>query len=341
LINNINIIEDKDLYKIPFTIKQFLESQVFDIREFEVERNIDKKNVSFLMNLDNGRIAAINDSSIFIFNDSYLLCYEINLNEIQKKEVVIKSLYQMKNGNLICATEEGDIFIFKIYKKRYEILKTYSVKDEIYKIGEINENNICLLSKNSIQILDNNLNVVVKYNNKKTFSNFCLFSKNQLALITQGYIIFAKFEFDKINNQIDFFNENRLKKIISLNSFVRTEQYLIVGGIGEIYFYNICNNKCEYKKNEPKILNLKNDNEEVTFIYKIHDQLLLASTNKGYIYQITIDDKNVINIIGKLICQREISSILMLNYETILISKDDQIDILSVPIPNNKNCEIF
>ena len=115
---------------------------------------------------------------------------------------------------------------------------------------------------------------------------------------------------------------------------------MIVGGIGEIYFYNIFNNKGEYKKNEPKILNLKNDNEEVTFIYKIHDQLLLASTNEGYIYQITIEDKDV-KLIRKRICQREISSILMLNYETILISKDDQIDILSVPIHNNKNCEIF
>ena len=335
LINNIKIIRDEDLYKIPLTIKKFLEAQFFDINEFVVESNIDKKNVSFLMNLNKERIAAISDSSISIFNDSYLLCYEINLNEIQEKEVVIKSLYQMKNGNLICATEEGDIFIFKINKKGYEILKTYSVNEEIYKIGEFDENNICLLSKNSIQILDNNLNVIAKNDNKKTFYNFCLFSKNRLAFLKKGCIALAEFE----NNQINIFDEIKFTHKISLNSFVGTEQYLIVSGIGKMYFYNIFNNK--WKCEELTIKNIQNENQEVTFIYKIHDQLLLASTNKGYIYQITIKDKDVISTKEKRICNREISSILMLNYETILISKEDQIDILSVPIPNKKDCEIF
>ena len=335
LINNIKIIRDEDLYKIPLTIKKFLEAQFFDINEFVVESNIDKKNVSFLMNLDKERIAAISDSSISIFNDSYLLCYEINLNEIQEKEVVIKSLYQMKNGNLICATEEGDIFIFKINKKRYEILKTYSVNEEIYKIGEFDENNICLLSKNFIQILNNNLNVIAKNDNNKTFYNFCLFSKNRLAFLKKGCIALAEFE----NNQINIFGEIKFTHKISLNSFVGTEQYLIVSGIGKMYFYNIFNNK--WKCEELTIKNIQNENQEVTFIYKIHDQLLLASTNKGYIYQITIKDKDVISKKEKRICDREISSILMLNYETILISKEDQIDILSVPIPKKKGCEIF
>ena len=131
LIYNTNIIKDEDLYKIPLKIKKRLITEIFDINEFviETERKIEKKDVSFLMNLDKERIAAMNDSSISIYNDSYLLYYEIDLNQIKKSEVVIKSIYQMKNGNLICATEEGDIFIFKINKKGYEIVDTLSIDE--------------------------------------------------------------------------------------------------------------------------------------------------------------------------------------------------------------------
>ena len=41
----------------------------------------------------------------------------------------------MKNRNLICATEEGELLIFRINKKRYEVLKNISVGEAIYKLG--------------------------------------------------------------------------------------------------------------------------------------------------------------------------------------------------------------
>ena len=337
LIYNTNIIKDEDLYKIPLKIKKRLITEIFDINEFviETERKIEKKDVSFLMNLDKERIAAMNDSSISIYNDSYLLYYEIDLNQIKKSEVVIKSIYQMKNGNLICATEEGDIFIFKINKKGYEIVDTLSIDEEIFKIGEFCENNICLLSKNSIEILDNNfMNIVAKTKNNKTFSNFSLFSKNGLALIKQGHIGLA--QFDNNNNQINIFKEIKIKQKISSNAFIGTDKYLIVGVIGQIYFYNIEKNyELEYKDLNP--------DEEITFILKIHDQLLLASTNKGSILQINIYDYGQIYMSSKFIDNIPISSFLMFNLETILISRNYQIDILSIPRKDekNKNCEIF
>ena len=337
LINNTNIIKDEDLYKIPLKINKRLITEIFDINEFviETERKIEKKNVSFLMNLDKERLAAMTDSSISIYNDSYLLYYEIDLNQIKKNEVMIKSIYQMKNGNLICATEEGDIFIFKINKKGYEIIDKLSIDEEIYKIGELGENNICLLSKNSIEILDNNfMNIVAKTMNKRTFNNFSLFSKKRLALIKQGHIGLA--QFDKDNNQINIFKEIKIKQKISHNAFVGTDKYLIVGGIGQIYFYNIDKNY------EPEYKDLNQD-EEVTFILKIHDQLLLASTNKGSILQINTYDYGKIILSRKFIDNIPISSILMFNLETILISRNYQIDILSIPRKDekNQNCEIF
>ena len=330
--NNTYIIKDDDLYKIPLTIKKILETKIFDINDFVIKGKIVKKNVSFLVNLNKERIAAANDSIISIFNDNYILCYAIDLNQIKKNEVTITSLYRMKNGNLICSTEEGDIFIFDINKQGYKIIKTLSFQEEIYKIGELDENNLCLLSKNLIEILDNNFNTIyAKIENHKTFTNFCLISNNELALIKKGQIGLAKFEINE--NKFNIFKEIRFQEKISFKSFVGTEQYLIVGGIGKIYLYN---NKKNFEL-ESKDLNL---DEQVNSIFKIHDQLILASTNKGYILQINIRNGGIIDVTRKYIDRIDISSILMVNYETILLSRNSQIDILAIP-GEEQNCEIF
>lgn len=336
-INNSNLIKDEDLYKIPISIKKKLENDIFDIDEFIMENKIDKKNVFFLMNLDKERIAAANESNISIYNDSYSLYYEIDINKIKDSEVTIRSLYQLKNGNLICSTEEGDIFSFKINKKGYEIVNQLSLNEEIYKVGEFDENYICLLSKNSIQILDNNFtNLIAKIDNEKTFTNFTSISNNNFALIKKKTITLAYF--DNNNNQIIISN-NEIKsnqKFIPDN-LVGTDQYLIACEIGSILFYNA---KSNYKLKNKELF----QDEEITFISKINDQLLLASTNKGYILQINIDED--IQIKRKFIDNKKISSILMADYETILISEKNGIYILSVVrererLSRNKNCEIF
>ena len=123
---------------------------------------------------------------------------------------------------------------------------------------------------------------------------------------------------------------------ISFNTFIGTNQYLIVGGYEQILFYNINKNyEIEFKK----LNNLGN----VTFISKINDQLLLASTSNGYILQITIKDNGEIKIENQFIDKIKISSILMVNYQTILISSNNQIDILSISREKDKsnNCLMF
>ena len=331
MINNADIIKDEDLYKIPTIIRKKLENDILDINEFVMEKSIAKKNVAFLMKLDKERIAAITDSSISIYNDIYLLYYEIDIYKIKKGDVEIRSLYQIKNENLICATDEGDIFIFKINKKGYEIVKQLSIGEEIYKIGELNENYICLLSKNSIKIYDNNFfNVVAESGNNKTFKNFSSFSNNGLALIKDKTIGLALLDNNK--NKIAIHQEIRVHQNLSLNTFVGTTQYLIVGGLSRIYLYNIEKN---YQLEKIELL----PDEEVTFIFKINDQLFLVSTSKGYILQIIID--NVMQIKRKFIDFVKITSILMVNYETILVSGNERIYVLSVVREGENNCEIF
>jgi hypothetical protein len=127
-----------------------------------------------------------------------------------------------------------------------------------------------------------------------------------------------------------------LTQKISHSTFIGTNQYLIVGGNEKIFFYNI-NKNCEEEIKE------LNNFGNVTFISKINDQLLLASTSDGYILQITIKDNGEIKIENKFIDKIKISSILMVNYQTILISSNNQIDILSISREKDKsnNCLMF
>lgn len=341
IINNKDIINDIDLYKTPLKIKKLIEALIFDIKEFEIIEKREKNNVSFLMNLNMDRIAAINNSNISVYNDCYLINYEIKLNEIKKSEVEIRSLYQSKNGNLICATEEGDVFIFKINKRDFELIKILSFEEEIYKIREFYDDNICLLSKNSIKLFDQNFTKnIANYPNNKTFTNFCLFQKNRVALIKNKLIYVVQFE--KNNNDINIIEEIKINNKISVDTIVGTEKYLIIGGTRMIYFYDVKNN---YESKVEKLPQNEQTFEKVTFISKIHEQFLLGATNEGSILQIIINDDDSIIINKKFINNINISSILMIDYKILLISGNDHIYILSNQIEEEgrtqNNCEIF
>jgi hypothetical protein len=351
--NSFEINKNDDLYKLPDEVKKKIVTEIFDINEFEINEKIEKKNASIIMNLPNDKIALVNDSKISIYNDRLLLDYEIDLLKIKKNEINlydyeidplkikknemnINNIYQMKNGNIICSCKEGDIFIFEKKKKQYNLINTISMKEEIYKLGEFFENYICLLSKNHIKIYDSTFSEdVLSYKNDKTFINFCTFSNKGLALAKNGIITINNFE----NKYINFDNDKiKLERGGLMDTLVGTDKYLIIGGMGKIYFYDVTN---DYEL-ELKELPLRSI---INYISKIHDQFLLASTNKGSILQLVIKENGTKEIIEKYITNKEISYILMVNYEMIAISGSDGMDILSIShkeeTENNKNCTIF
>ena len=95
-------------------------------------KKLKKKDASLLMILNDGRIALVNGSKISIYNKRIeLLDFEIDLKNKNFNEVTIGSLYQIKNGNLICATKEGNIYIFIIERRGYKLIKTITF-EEIY-----------------------------------------------------------------------------------------------------------------------------------------------------------------------------------------------------------------
>ena len=77
------------------------------------------------------------------------------------------------------------------------------------------------------------MNAVAESNNNKTFMNFSSFSKNCFALIRNKTICLAFLDINK--NQIIIHKEVKVSQKFSLETFVGTTEYLIVGGLSIIY----------------------------------------------------------------------------------------------------------
>ena len=199
--------------------------------------------------------------------------------------MVIKCLYEIKNGNLACGTEEGDIFIFKIERRDFKKINAITVKEEIFKIGDFFDNMIYVLTKNFIKIYDETFTKeVLSFNNNKTFINLCILSRTGFALIKEGILYLNEFT----NNEIEMSKgkENIIKIMGFPNTLIKANNYLIIGDIKQIHFLDMNKN---FKPESKEISDISY--EEIVFILKIHDKLLLASTNIGAILQITIKEK--------------------------------------------------
>ena len=333
-------LKERNLHKIPLAISRIIDLFIFELEKFDIRKSeiFDLENASVLKGLFKEKIAIINGSKISIYNDRIYLDYEINLADIKNHDVKISSIYQIKNGNIICSTKEGDIFIIKLNKKEYEIIKTITMKEEIFKIDDFFDDNIILLSKNYLKIYDSTFSKeIYSLDNDNTFDNFCLFSNNILVLKRQKFI--QLYEYNKnLNNNLSKIKEKELNLKTSDNIMIGTDKYLIISDLGKLLFLE--NDKCF--ETEERLLSDKF--EEITFISKIHDEFLLASTDKGSILQINgkkeIFKKNIINM--------KIKSVLMIDCETLIISGNNKIIILSSEEKeesnnkkNNEKCLIY
>lgn len=327
--NKINIEENKinQLFKFPLEISIKISSLIFDINEFNIDEKIYKKNASLLKSLVGNKMALINGSIISIYNTRYFfLDYEINLTQIINKEVTIKSLYQLKNENLVCASEKGDIFIFKIEKKRYEKIKIFSLNADIFKIEEYFENLICVLSIKFIKIYNEDFSKeLLSLDNNETFTDFCTISKDSFVLIKEENIYFKKIS----SNEMNAIKAIKINEKGLLNTPTKASNYLIISDNEKIYFVDTKDFKFETIE----------INETISFILKILDNLLLASTYNGEILQIIIKDNGKKEILKKHIINTKISSILFVDYNTILFTEKDQIVIMSKS--KKESCEIF
>jgi esterase/lipase len=156
---DLNPKEINKIYKMPESISRKIESKIFRISNFIFNKNIPAKNANFIMKLIDNRIALIIDTNILIYNSkNYILEEEINVSENCNQYIEINCLFQMKNQNLICSTNNGDIIIYKndTDSEEYEKEKHEIIDSNVLKIDKLNEGFLCILTKNGILIYDDN-----------------------------------------------------------------------------------------------------------------------------------------------------------------------------------------
>ena len=71
------------------------------------------------MKISGEKIAIVNDSKITVYNHLFLVDKEIDVSLFKNKKETIKSIYETKDRNLICAGKEGELFKLKIGEKIY------------------------------------------------------------------------------------------------------------------------------------------------------------------------------------------------------------------------------
>ena len=329
----------KELYHMPLPITILIESKIFsNINEFRIKKKIPKEKADFLIRLNDTDIALTNGTKISIFNNRNLNLEQDILLETSDKSMEITSLFQMKNENLICGTNLGDIFIFEKdyeFEEFKEIQHLTLEQEEIYKIDKFFPNFIFLLTNKTIQIHDDiNFNVILSINLSKTYVDLVQISNIEVVMLSQNSLYFNKIQNKKIEelHKTEKLAINGEKRIM-----ITTNQYLLIGGIKCIYYWDII--KMDYKlqkTNFPGIIN---------YFHKIHDKLFLAATFDGDIFQIVFDKNNRLDIISKISTNNDIiiNSLLLKNYKTILCSVKDGIQVWSSAKQkdNDDNCNIM
>jgi len=353
-INSQKIILDKDIpkeineeeinkyFEIPKSIKLKIESEIFNVDEFEISDEGFKNNNSFyLLKLNDERIALSYDTKIGIYDErKFTKDYEIDLsnyreNNHEYKYFLIFSLFQLKNDNIICSTNIGDIFEFKIDLDEYEIVNYFSIgkNEEIFKIDYFLNEEFCSISTNYINFYDTKFEKKLSKSNSKEIIDFNLIPETQrFALLSKSKLYIC----EKKDNQIIEKISHKLN-IPKLNHImITTNKYILIGTFGGVYIYDHRQNILVEQAN------IFGKGNVITFIHKIHDELLLASTNTGKILQIKFGDNLNINPIIKTFSKLYINSILFLNFRTILIAYDEEVKIIKNPDKSqDDNCIIL
>jgi len=323
---NMSENEINNLYNIPLSISQIIESELFDIHDFILNKKINIKNAMFFTkSIDNNLIFTSGTKILFFNQRNFNLDDEIEI-KTDNKYLQIKALYQMKNKNIICGTDDGDVFMYGIKEinedninnfedldEDYKEIKHIKLEGEIFKIDKFHPDKVCILNKSGLFFCDENLNEIISIKFQKTFKNFVQISQDQIAMLSSDYL--ALFQI-KENGLQEIIRYNKVWTNYLENILITTNNYIILGDSKYIHFF-------DYKGN--RNMSSKIENGEITCINKIHDKFFLASTSEGAILQITIDKEKP--VIKSTIFNNRINSFVMKNFKTILFTDENSIQI--------------
>ena len=342
LITNIDtkINTNNKLFNIPLSIQRIIESKIFNIEDFNFSTSKKKfplkTNANILIRLVDKRIALSHDLKITIFNDRYYTeDFEIDLKEENISNSKINCLCESKNGNLICTTTNGDIFMYKIEEE--EAIKNYciSLNDIIYKIEILNSGEICLLSKNEIKIYDIYNDILIEKLSEKNLNNYINFIETDdcLVFIASDFLGFYQIDInEKKLKLMHYFKLNNQYNKVKTYNISKVYKSLIFANGNDIIFF-------DREKNQFKSIKINLFNENINYILPIHDELFLASTEHGNLLQIVVKENNDFKIIKKTFVDKSINSILLKDMKNIIITCENKILVLNNT--KKENCNIF
>ena len=327
--------ELKDLYKIPASISKIVESKLFDINNFKFNKIIEKRKAMFsFISLDE-EIIFTSGSKILMYNHkNYNLDEEIDVKTNNINEV-INSLFQLKNKNIVCGTNKGNIIILEKDAESEEIKEKMplQLKEEIFKIEKFNPILICILTKDELLFYDelfNEKNPIYTVKLQSVYFDLVQISNAYLALLSHDHLLIVQIKQNELEEiAIHKINLSNYRN----NNMIITNKYIIIGGSRYIYYLKYTGNLSTEKMNKLVI------NQDINYICKVHEECFLASTKEGSIIQININN-DIFEIKEQNLISKQIYSLFLKNYKTILLTDDENIQIWNNQY-DSSFCSIF
>ena len=218
-----------------------------------------------------------------------------------------------------------------------EAVKNYfiSLNDVIYKIDILNSGELCLLSKNEIKIYDIYNEILIEKFSEKNSNNYINFIETDDCLVFLSSELLGFYQVDinekklKLVHHFKFDNQYNRVKIYNIS---RVYKSLIFANGNDIIFY-------DREKNQIKPIKSNPFNENINYIHPIHDELFLASTDRGNILQIVLKENNDFKITQKTFVGKSINSLLLKDMKNIIITCENKVLVLNNT--EKENCNII
>ena len=292
----------KQLFDIPLPIQKYLLTLNINLEE----SNIISKDSRFSLLLHDERVA-------FVMNNFQI---EICEPEEMEIELIIKtnelgqvnSLSQLSNGILI-AYSDYYIAFYSIKKFKSDKLKLLEFKNSIIKVEEYNANQILVLTKGILFILNKEYNIdkdyKVNFQNMKVVGSFIAFQ------ITNKILIF-NYENKEINKkkEINFDETKAINNLINIEN--KYLVYLDKANLNKLVLENF------YLSNYNFLI------EEPSFIFNLCQNLIIIGNENGDIQIVELRSQNTIKSIcfknKKFNSYNSINSIIALKEGKLIIS---------------------
>jgi esterase/lipase len=271
--------------------------------------------------LNDGRIA-------FGKGNSEILIYDIDgsLNELEltiktNNKYPITFMTQLRNNTFI-SCDSIYVYFYSLRKFKYKMLDCFNCKDKIKKVEQLENDEIIILTDNSIKILNSEFKQINeikgKYKDLKVISSKIIISNNNNIEIKE-YINGNLILIQKVNfNTIDC-----IYSIISYN-----DNFFVALGQNEYIIYDLQN--YGGKKFSHKI-------ENPTNIWKVNNNSFLIWNENG---EITYFEKDEKSYIIKNINSKNITSMIKLNDGSLIITNDSLQEIKNQQ-QSNEECIIY